>query len=1154
MADEDEFGDISDEDFIEACSSQASQTLPSHTTKRRRASIDDTSDERGRRPPRRRRTTEGEESGDEDERKNAKKKKYKVFIGGQEHEVPEAVIVGATQADGMPDSSPTQIRGPIYRKHRPGPPTPTEEVERRHMESVVVRRVETVTPQNGNRQPRPLQMQNSRPSEDIARELEDLPSDAFSSSPESGFTSRRPIVIGSHESSLGSQQPSLSRQRPVAPQVGLRQTTLFGGRAPDEVAESQVRPSQAKKVHNYLVDKTPEPPTHHALDQEALKTWVYPTNLGAIRDYQFSIVRHGLFNNLLVALPTGLGKTFIAATIMLNFYRWTKDAQIIFVAPTKPLVAQQVSACFNIVGIPRSTTTMLTGEQVPALHNDLRTGIADPKKIVLLVVDEAHRATGNYSYVKVVQFIRRFNKSFRVLALTATPGSSVESVQEVIDGLEIAKVEIRTEESIDIQQYVHQRTIQQILLDPSDEIIQVREALTKALQSSVNTLCRQNAYYNRDPMSLNPYAMHQARAAWVKSDAGRKSSMGVKGMVQSLFSVLGSISMSIKLLNFHGIAPAYSKLKEFQESTEGGNKGGKYKNDIVKHPEFVNLMGRLRFLVSKEDFIGHPKLVYLKDTVLNHFLDAGEGRLGNDAPPSSTRVIVFSEYRESAEGICRVLNQHQPMIRASVFVGQADSKNSAGMNQAKQQETIANFKAGVFNVIVATSIGEEGLDIGQVDLIVCYDASGSPIRMLQRMGRTGRKRAGKVVMLLMRGKEADQFSKAKDNYEQMQQMISNGDRFSFKHDLSARIVPKDIKPVVDKRLIDIPPENTQDCTLPEPKRRVSRMAKKPAKKFHMPDGVETGFRKASKLSKEGGDLRDLGVTIKPKKAETEELLPIPSLNSVLLNPEQLDKLERTYQIVPGVDHEEVSMPDLTAQTITQRSLTPTIKIEHGQYTKRCVRLFQTLAKSQAPEDRYFKPYGDMEPDPIQWISPGLFEDESEMTPQPKKPAPAKRKPSVPKDLAISISDEGSEGGSDHPQLLNSKRTRRQAPKHVPMDSDEGEGDVIGYSSERSVEDSDEASLNDFVVNGTDEQDQTQTQSSMPSLPTPELKSCKPVRFTATQNSDSEDEMPTVEDLVRTSTNSKSRPQLTNGMDGVNESSPIIAGRGRRKVIEEDSDE
>ena len=54
----------------------------------------------------------------------------------------------------------------------------------------------------------------------------------------------------------------------------------------------------------------------------------------------------------------------------------------------------------------------------------------------------------------------------------------------------------------------------------------------------------------------------------------------------------------------------------------------------------------------------------------------------------------------------------------------------------------------MYNVLVATCIGEEGLDIGEVDLIICYDSGLDPTRFVQRIGRCGRKRVGKVYLLL----------------------------------------------------------------------------------------------------------------------------------------------------------------------------------------------------------------------------------------------------------------------------------------------------------------------------------------------------------------------------------------------------------------------
>lgn len=95
-------------------------------------------------------------------------------------------------------------------------------------------------------------------------------------------------------------------------------------------------------------------------DLDAGNSWVYPINY-PLRDYQYNITQKALFNNTLVTLPTGLGKTFIAAVIMYNYFRWYPNGKIVFMAPTKPLVAQQEQACYDVVGISRDTTIRLTG-------------------------------------------------------------------------------------------------------------------------------------------------------------------------------------------------------------------------------------------------------------------------------------------------------------------------------------------------------------------------------------------------------------------------------------------------------------------------------------------------------------------------------------------------------------------------------------------------------------------------------------------------------------------------------------------------------------------------------------------------------------------------------------------------------------------------
>ena len=799
------------------------------------------------------------------------------------------------------------------------------------------------------------------PDEGYEQMLVDLPPDAFSPPDGSYKPLSQQLDAASPQQECGSQRTQL--QPLLAPLTNLRQTTLFGTQV------SQVgSQAQTTRKRNWPLANKEEPATHHKLDREALATWVYPTNLGTIRDYQYSIVARGLYHNMLVALPTGLGKTFIAAAIMLNWFRWTLDAQIVFVAPTKPLVSQQVRACFEIAGIPRSATTMLTGGTAPGLRaeewrskrvffmtpqtivNDLKTGICDPKRLVLLVVDEAHRATGGYAYVEVVTFLKRFNSSFRILALTATPGASVESVQEVIDGLGISRVEIRTEESLDIRQYVHSRKIETVLFENSDEIIMVMDLFARALQPVLNKLLQMNAYWARDPMTLTPYGCNQARSKWMGSDAGRHANYGIKGMVNSIFSLLASLSHGIELLKFHGIGPFYHKVLAFRNDIHSnGKKGSKYARQINESEPFQTMMSRVRIWINNPDFLGHPKLEYLQSVVMNHFLDAGDGRGARD--PSSTRIMVFSHYRDSAEEIARVLKRSEPMIRPHVFVGQANSKGSEGMDQKKQLEVIQKFQTGVYNVLVATSIGEEGLDIGEVDLIVCYDASASPIRMLQRMGRTGRKRAGNIVVTLMRGKEETNFIKAKDNYEKIQQEISVGTRFSFHDKESRRIVPRDVQPVVDKRVIDIPPENTQP-DLPEPTKR-GRPPKRPLKKFHMPDGVRAGFISASRLddSGSGDDTSEiLSPSRRDRKAQSPE--PLPPLEQALLTMAQETEFESKYLDIQGDTSQIVQIPRHDIFPELQRIPRPTNLVRHGRVAKRTIDMLSAVHEASENSSKF----------------------------------------------------------------------------------------------------------------------------------------------------------------------------------------------------------
>lgn len=125
----------------------------------------------------------------------------------------------------------------------------------------------------------------------------------------------------------------------------------------------------------------------------------------------------------------------------------------------------------------------------------------------------------------------------------------------------------------------------------------------------------------------------------------------------------------------------------------------------------------------------HPKIEKLKEILINHFGSKLPDEPGGEE--DNTRVMVFSSFRGVVEDLVEALDKDRPLIRAARFIGQGtDKQGKKGMSQKEQLEVINKFKAGEYNVLVATSIGEEGLDIGEIDITVCYDADKAPTRMV----------------------------------------------------------------------------------------------------------------------------------------------------------------------------------------------------------------------------------------------------------------------------------------------------------------------------------------------------------------------------------------------------------------------------------------
>ncbi|AQZ10983.1 MPH1 (YIR002C) [Zygosaccharomyces parabailii] len=665
--------------------------------------------------------------------------------------------------------------------------------------------------------------------------------------------------------------------------------------------------------------------THHALNEEKLKHYIYPTNY-EVRDYQFDIVKKALFENVLCAVPTGMGKTFIAGTVMLNFFLWTIRGKIIFMAPTRPLVAQQIKACLGITGIPHNETAILLDksrknrEEIWAckrvffttpqvVENDLKRGALNPKDLVCLVIDEAHRATGSYAYTNVVKFIDRFNTSYRILALTATPGTDLESVQEVVNNLDISRIEIRTEESMDIAKYMKRKSQAKIEVAPIPEVVDIVEQLGIAILPILRQAVELGIYEDCDPSQINAFkAMQQSQ----KVVANPSIPEGIKWRNFFILQLLNHVGQMLKRIKIYGIRTFYNyfsnKHLEFTTKYGLGKSTNKLAAEFYYHPILKALSTQCENLLADTQFLGHGKLQHVRSELIDFFSQA----------KSDSRVIIFTELRESALEIVKSVDaMDSPHVRPHIFIGQARGKEGfdevtftrnnkpkgrkkidrlkreeerlkneeekkkrkkqealerearrtgsseeaqiTGMTQKQQKEIIQKFKDGDYNVLVCTSIGEEGLDIGEVDLIICYDTTSSPVKNIQRMGRTGRKRDGKIV-LLFSSNESYKFEQAMKDYANLQRLITQN---FLEYQNSDRIIPPSVRPSCRKQYITVSEEDQEvndmedseevirfatQCMLgKEPKKTRKTKQSKKEKRFFMPSDVETGIITANQL-------------------------------------------------------------------------------------------------------------------------------------------------------------------------------------------------------------------------------------------------------------------------------------------------------------------
>jgi len=466
------------------------------------------------------------------------------------------------------------------------------------------------------------------------------------------------------------------------------------------------------------------------------------------RLYQETIMASCAKGNCLVILPTGLGKTktaIMAAVQRLNSY---PSSKILFLTVTKPLAEQIHNEIKECVDIDEDKIALFTGSVAPSkreemwknsivtvstpqcIENDLINNRVQLENVSLIVADEAHNAVKNYAYTWVVKQYSRKSRFPRIIGLTASPGSDLERIQEVCNNLYIEEIEIRTDQDPDVNPYVHDIDISWLEFNLPPVFLEATKYLQSFLDDRLEKLKQWGILQRKDLRYVSKTELLELQAQL----RGRASTGEKNFVVWNAISVLAEVmkvSHGLELLETQGVIPTY-KYMERLNSDASTTKTKAVKN-IVKDLNFRSALVKIAKL--HEEKAEHPKLIELQKIVEKEIKEN-----------SDKKIIVFNQYRDNAVDIVEKLN---PIgnINAKLFVGQL-KKNQTGLSQKEQRVILDEFREGKFNVLVATSIAEQGLDIPEVDTVVFYEPIPSEIRQIQRRGRTGRHGQGKVIVLM----------------------------------------------------------------------------------------------------------------------------------------------------------------------------------------------------------------------------------------------------------------------------------------------------------------------------------------------------------------------------------------------------------------------
>jgi len=504
------------------------------------------------------------------------------------------------------------------------------------------------------------------------------------------------------------------------------------------------------------------------------------------RIYTLQIVEECIKSNSFVCIGTGLGKTYIKLLTALHFLRYKRRSKkVLILAPTKPLCLQHKERADEIfVDIKTGVVTgnvrknkresMVSDNQIVVMTPQtfmsmLKDEMLDINDFQLVIFDEVHNMSGKYNYVDIAKIYKDI-KDVRMMGLTASLNSKHKKLEEMLScmGINYSNIITRTESSPDVEPYIFKKeyykipikrqigNMQAYLIDLMKQgFIRTAEDMNSRLRViecksyRFLSLFEKSFYFDSNGLmsGINIEVFNALKHVLSKFDKANEDNMNCRLSLKD-WGLLMLFNTAVQML--------YKGLHEFRGFMERKH-FEKNKNPSQKSFRFSFEVRESIKTLCDNNLWNHPmKIPAYEPKVYNWyavFKDEKLEKLQEIIKVSASQVLIFVAYRDTVEKILRYLKEVFPEKTIEKFIGQSNKLGDKGMSQRTQQSILAKYKKAEIDIIVATSIAEQGLDFPSVGRVIFYEPITDPTRAVQRSGRTGRKAPGIINVLYYSGKD-----------------------------------------------------------------------------------------------------------------------------------------------------------------------------------------------------------------------------------------------------------------------------------------------------------------------------------------------------------------------------------------------------------------